>query len=218
MDKDGKGDELCTIATKRWSENMAKLIENSKSLDDIMGRFYRQYKVMKEALDYTKDSKKIFSLEQIVDLIHPYTSREELPFSPPTRAAGKGEIGPNTGVIHITPEGHLNFSYRKGLKLWNFDQNKYYERGFGHFFQKEWDKKGKILMNFDSKFEFKENLDIFTIFEIAKIEKITTFFTTEKKRRMVYFSKIDEKIVWGKYRLDWDEYEIQQFGNAINLI
>jgi hypothetical protein len=187
--KNGAPDELCTLAVKRWSKNMKKLIKANKTRAKKMEKFHEQYLVMKQALDHMVDRKKIFSLEQIVDLIHPYTSRDDLPFSDPKGAAGKGKIGILTGVIHITPEGRLNFSYRKQSKVGdlpfrNFEGDKYYKGTFKRPLLNgvDWKKKEYLLREFDTQLKLSVGLDIGKIFKIAELEKITTFFTTKYKK------------------------------------
>jgi hypothetical protein len=220
---DGEPDKLCTIATKRWSENMAKLIEKNETRADRMESFHQQYLVMKQALDHKFNRKKIFSLEQIVDLIHPYTSRDDLPFSAPTGAAGEGKIGILTGVIHITPEGRLNFSYRKqpsrNPPFRNFELNKYYKGRFKPLFDGViWNDKGENLMDFHPRLKTSENLDIFKIIQIAKIDRIPTFFTTDKQKREVYFSTMSKKIHSGKYDQKGEKHEIQESEDVIGII
>jgi len=225
----GDPDKLGRIAIERWSGNMAKLIEKNKTREDKMERFIDQYLVMRKALDYKRDRKNIFSLEQIVDLIHPYTSRDDLPFAPPTRAAGEGEIGFLTGVIHITPKGRLNFSYRKQLNKYdppfrNFERHKYYKGNFKPLYRGfsgvNWEEEGKDLMYFDSEFTRTDDLNIFDIFKIAKVRtaRIETFFTTEGRKRKVYFSEMSGKIVSEMRDHNFEDYEIQGSVNAIGLI
>jgi len=222
--ENGDPDELCSIATERWSGNMAKLINNNTTRRDKMERLLLQYQVMKEALNYTFNRKKIFSLEQIVDLIHPYTSKDDLPFSAPTSAAGEGKIGILTGVIHITPEGRLNFSYRKQASKYdppfrNFELHKYYTGTFKPLFDGvNWNEKGENLTDFDPRLKTSENLDIFKIFQIANIDKISTFFTTEKQKRKVYFSTELNKIYSDMRDPNFKDYEIQESEDAIGLI
>lgn len=221
--EDGDPDILCKIATERWSENMAKLIEKNETRVDKMVSFHRQYLAMKQALDKKVDRKKIFSLEQIVDLIHPYTSRDDLPFSDPKGAAGKGKIGIRTGVIHITPKGKLNFSYRKqppyDPPFRNFEGHKYYKGNFKPpFFEVHWNEKGENLRDFFPTLKTSEQLDIFKIFKIAKIDRLEAFFTTKKRERKVYYSTLSGRIYSTMYDPTGEEYEIQESKDVTGII